>query len=110
MRTEHQKQTPEEGKNDSLPGLTSACNLPCKSFEGYRGNARHGFILRSVFAMDSPVCAAYPFAANYGTSKDESTLRGGMVLSNESKRLVQGDRILPTIEKREERKKMKRYA
>lgn len=60
--------------------------------------------------MDSPVCAAYPFAASYGTSKDESTLRGDMVLSNESKRLVQGDHILPMIEKKEKRKKMERYA
>ena len=55
--------------------------------------------------MDSPVCAAYPFAASYGTSKDESTLRGGMVLSNESKRLVQGDHILRTIGKKKRKKK-----
>lgn len=60
-----------------MPGLTSA-SVPCKSFEGYRGNARHGFILGSVFAMDSLVCAAYPFVAGYGTSKDESTLRGAV--------------------------------
>lgn len=89
-----------------MPGLTSA-SVPCKSFEGYRGNARHGFILGSVFAMDSLVCATYPFVAGYGTSKDESTLRGAVWYSAPS--LEERDSPKADFARYKKRKEMKRY-
>lgn len=68
-------------------------------------NERHGFILESVFTVDSLVCTAYPFVANHRTSKDESTARGWLVLSSYgSEELAQGRLILRRFKKKKKKK------